>query len=578
MRIPSADAPLQLVMPSWTPGSYLLREFPRNVQDFHVHDSTGLPVSWRKIDKNSWLVEAAEAPGPLTARYRVYANELTVRTSHLDSTHAYVNGASVFMFARGAEDEEIRLRVEQKHGWRVATSLAETEDGHFLAADYDELVDCPIEVGTYRTIVWEQSGLPHRYAIWGDAELDDTQLLADTRKIIDTCADMFGGLPYERYLFILHVVPEGRGGLEHKSSCSLQVPPSWTTGTEYENLIALVAHEFFHVWLGKRIRPDALGPFDYTAENYTRNLWVVEGFTTYYTDLILVRSGLISRSRYLERLSDSIARLQALPGRKHQTLEESSFDTWIKFYRPDAHTPNAQISYYQKGALVALALDLEIRRSSGGERSLDDVMRVLWDTYGSRDAGFPEDREAGIRKVVAEVGGETIAELLDRYVTTTQEIDFEAHLDAAGLTLGSQPVQDDAGSAEETASAQRPKPPAKGGAPSLTEIRLGLRLRESAAPPVKVTHVLEDSPAHRAGMNSGDELLAVGGRAATVAEVGRVLGQTEPGEPLDLIVSRRGRVIHLTALLLDIAYEPAKIVELSSSTAVQHQVLEGWLG
>ncbi|HUE97472.1 MAG TPA: PDZ domain-containing protein [Longimicrobiaceae bacterium] len=578
VRIPAAEAEVELVMPSWTPGSYLLREFARNVQDFAVHDGSGLRLAWRKVDKNTWRVEAGS--GPMLARYRVYANELTVRTSHVDSTHAYLNGASVFMYVRGAEREGARLRIDAPAGWRIATSLHETDTGSFRAADYDELADSPIEIGRHRTIVWDQEGIPHRYAVWGGEEIDEERLIADTRGIVEVCSEMFGGLPYDRYLFLLHVVPGGRGGLEHSTSSSLQVPPAWLSGAEYQSLLALVAHELFHVWLGKRIRPEPLGPFDYTAENYTRNLWVVEGFTTYYTDLILLRAGLITRPRYLERLGDSIARLHALPGRMHQTLEDSSFDAWIRFYRPDSHTPNAQISYYHKGALVALALDLEIRRATSGERSLDDVMRAVWESWRASGRGFPEARERGIRKVVAEIAGEGVANLLDRYVTTVEEIDFDTHLEAAGLALSAT-----AATKPETPADGEPEgptvaavPPTKIEPPGAHESRLGMRIREEADAAPKVTHVLAGLPAHAAGINAGDELVAVDGRKATVAEIGRLLQVKEEGDRLELLVSRRGRIVSVCLALEAPTLRRAHLIARSSPTPPQLAVREAWLG
>ncbi|HET7322194.1 MAG TPA: hypothetical protein VFI96_06840, partial [Longimicrobiaceae bacterium] len=335
-----ADGPVELAMPSWTPGSYLMREFARHVQNFSA-ECDGAPVAWQKVSKSVWRVEAPTGR-ELTVRYRVYANETSVRTSHLDSTHGYVNGASVFLFVRGREQEPIELEIDAPEDWRATTSLPARGDFHFTARNYDELVDSPVEIGTHTLLEWEQEGVPHRYAIWGRGNYDADRLVADTRRIIAAESEMFGGLPYDQYTFILHLLPEGRGGLEHAASSSLQAS-RWTfEGEQYEDFLALVAHEFFHVWNAKRIRPEVLGPFDYTAENYTRNLWVVEGLTTYYTDLMIRRAGIISEERYLKRLADSIGRMQMLPGRRHQTLEESSFDTWIRFYRPDEHTPNSQ--------------------------------------------------------------------------------------------------------------------------------------------------------------------------------------------------------------------------------------------
>ncbi|MEX2582022.1 MAG: PDZ domain-containing protein [Gemmatimonadota bacterium] len=594
VRVPSSEGPLELVLPSWTPGSYLLREFPRHVQDFEVHDSSGLRLAWRKTDKNSWRVEG-EVTGGVIARYRVYANELTVRTSHLDASHGYVNGASVFMFVRGMQGETARVRLVVPEGWRIATSLREEGDGSFRADDYDELVDCPIEIGPHRTIAWEQEGIPHRYAIWGDGELDEEQLLVDTRRIVSVCSGIFGGLPYDRYLFIVHVAPNGRGGLEHRTSTSLLVSPSWLAGEDYEKLIALVAHEFFHVWLGKRIRPEPLGPFDYCSENYTRNLWVVEGFTTYFTDLILLRAGLMTPERYLERLGDSIARLQALPGRHHQSLEESSFDAWIRFYRPDAHTPNAQVSYYHKGSLVALAIDLEIRRASGGERSLDDVLRVLWERWLEADVGFPEDGPGGIQEVVESVYGGSLDSLFERYVRGTAEIDFDEVLQAAGLVLvaGDEPGRpqstperaadrDRAGRADETVAPTAegvgtPRPGPRIPAPGPHEGRLGIRLTEAGGR-VKVTHVMAGTPAYEAGVNAADELVAVDGVRVTPAELGARLRDAEEGDALRLTLLRRDRLVTVEARLGPELARRARIVAAPTATAAQVAVRAAWLG
>lgn len=528
MRVAASGPTLEFAMPAWTPGSYMLREYARHVQDFAAHNSSGFPIAWQKVAKNRWSVDAG-APGPITIRYRVWANDLTVRTSHVDSTHAYLNGASIFLWVAGAEEEAHRVRIDAPEEWRVATSLTEKGEGLFEAASYEELVDSPIEIGGHRSLAWEQRGVPHRWAIWGRASaLDEARLIADSRKIVDTCAALFGGLPYDRYLFILHVVPGGRGGLEHRSSTSLQVAPEQTTGKGYERLLALTAHEHFHVWLGKRIRPETLGPFDYERENYSRNLWVIEGFTTYYTDRILLRAGLMTPSRYLERLGDSIARLEALPGRLRQSLEDSSFDAWIRFYRPDSDTPNSQVSYYHKGALVALCLDLEIRRATAGEKSLDDVLRVLWDRYGKEDVGFPEDRLLGIQEIVRKVGGASVASLLERYVTTTDEIDFDRHLAAVGLSL----TESSAG--DRTAASQADEvPPAH-------ELRLGIRLNDRGSGRLQVGNVLSGLPAYDAGLNADDEILAWNGRALSREELDSLLDSAEEGETLDVLVMRRG--------------------------------------
>ncbi|MDQ3555663.1 MAG: M61 family peptidase, partial [Gemmatimonadota bacterium] len=300
MEVREAGGPVELAMPVWTPGSYLVREFARNAHTFAAEDGAGGPLGWSKTDKTRWRVDAPR-DGTLRVRYTVYAAELSVRTSHLDASHGYVNGASVFFYAEGRRDEPLELRVEPPAGWRTTTALPPgPEPETFLAAGYDELADSPLEIGTHALLEWESGGVPHRYAVWGRGNLDPERLVADTRRIVDATRDFWGGLPYRDFTFILHLTAGAAGGLEHRDSTTLLVDRWAFRGRPYEETLALVTHEFFHVWNGKRIRPAPLGPFDYTRENYTRNLWVVEGVTTYYTDLLLRRAGLITPERYLD--------------------------------------------------------------------------------------------------------------------------------------------------------------------------------------------------------------------------------------------------------------------------------------
>ena len=425
------SGPARLVMPSWTPGSYLMREFPRNVVTFAAADGAGNPLPARKTDKNTWLVDAP-SDGRLRARYLVNADELSVRTSHLDSTHGFVNGTSVFLYLEGRQGDEVRLEVRPPQGWRVTTALEETAPNTFRAAGYDELADSPLEIGTHALIDFEVDGVPHRYAIWGRGNYDPQRLVADTTRIVRAERALFGELPYRAYTIILHLLPGGSGGLEHRDSTVL-VADRWSfRGPQYEGFLGLVAHELFHAWNGKRIRPAVLGPFDYVREAYTRELWVVEGITTYYTDLVLRRAGLITPQRYLEKVAEQATRLLGIPGRLVQPLEDASFDAWIKFYRPDANSPNATISYYHKGGLVALLLDLEIRRATGNQRSLDDVMRALWEQSGRPDTGFAEGR---VEEIASEVAGVELRPLFDRWLRGTGELDLAPRLAEAGLAL-----------------------------------------------------------------------------------------------------------------------------------------------
>lgn len=559
--------PAELVMPSWTPGSYLLREFPRNVQQFRAEDGHGRPLAWSKTDKNRWRIQAVEGEA-VRVRYSVYANELSVRTSHLDASHGYVNGASVFMYVAGREHAPLTLEIAPPPGWRATTALAEGNGPHtFHASGYDELVDSPIEIGTHELLEWEVDGIPHRFAIWGRGNYDPDRLVRDTSRIIRAQKTFWGGLPYRRYTFFLHLLPGGYGGLEHRDSCSL-VADRWAFGgREYERFLGLVAHEFFHLWNGKRIRPAPLGPFDYTRENYTRNLWVVEGLTTYYTDLLLRRSGLITPERYLERLGEAITRFQALPGRRVQTLEESSFDAWIKFYRPDAHTPNAQISYYQKGALIGLLLDLRIREATGNRRSLDDVMRLLWECYGERDTGFPESGPGGFEALAEEIASEPLGEFFDAFLRGTDELPYDRFLAAAGLRLATE--EDEAEPAPATSVAE-PASPAGKDAPQ------GMRIREEAGRAI-VTHVLAGSAAHRAGVNAGDELVALDGLRATTRALAARFAEREAGERIGLTVFRRDELLTME-MEVQPAPKPLRLVRIPSPSEFQESVYGDWLG
>lgn len=570
------DAPLGLVMPSWTPGSYLMREFPRNVQGFAAVDGRGRPLAWEKTDKGTWVVQPPEGGGTVRATYQVYANEISVRTSHLDATHAAVNGASVFMYVAGREGGPLELAVEGAPGWRTTTALRRVEregPGEVFAAEsYDELVDSPVETGTHALAELEVEGKAHRWAVWGRGNLDLPRLVKDTRRIVLAEREIFGVLPYPDYTFLLYLVPGGYGGLEHRNSTALLADRWSFRGKEYESFLGLVAHELFHLWNGKRIRPAVLGPFDYTRESYTRDLWVVEGFTTYYTDLVLRRAGIISEARYLERLGESVSRYLATPGRAVQTLAESSFDAWIKFYRPDANTPNAQISYYLKGSLVALLLDLRIRERSGGQRSLDDLMRVLWSRFGEPDTGFPEGE---VERVASEVAGEDLAPWFDRWLRSTEELDLDAGLAAAGLRL----VPGDAEEARKSAAAVKAgdtSGSAPGGAGARPDLQVGLRFKEEGGRTI-VSQVLAGMPAYRAGANAGDELVALDGLRVTPQTLPARLAERRPGDRVALTVFRRDELVTLEITLEEAPPSVFRVVPVEAPSAEQEAVRADWL-
>ncbi len=581
IRIPAGDDTIALVMPSWTPGSYRMREFARHVQEFSAATPDGDPLPWRKTDKNTWCITAGGRP--VAACYRVYANELTVRTSHLDSSHATINGASLFMHLSGATQQPVTLDVDAPEKWQITTGLRRVTgvSNRFHAASYDELADCPLEIGTHELIEWEIDGVPHAYAIWGRGSYDAGRLTRDTTRIIRACTELFGVLPYDQFTFIVQLTPGGSGGLEHRNSTLLQADNHAFNGPSYERFLGLVAHEFFHVWNAKRIFPQALERFDYAAETYTRDLWVVEGLTTYYTDLTLRRAGLISRTHYLNRLGEAIHKLQALPGRHVQSLADASFDTWIKFYHPDEHTPNAQVSYYQKGAVVGLLLDMRIRATTQNSRSLDDLMRLLWERFGRTGRGYPKEGEGSVRDLAEQVAGEDLGPFFDAYVAGTDELDFDPLLTLAGLEFrapdreaqDTSPEKERAGlSGLEAAPSQMT---AKAEEAHDAERCLGARVADSHGRTV-VTHVLSGSPAYRAGVNARDEFVALNGARVTAAGLPKRLSEVAAGETVEMALFRRDELLRIEVTPERVP-PPEKLRMVSGPTAEQRALLADWL-
>jgi len=414
-------------LPSWIPGSYLIREFARQFVAVRA-ESAGAPLAIEKEAKDLW--RTAPAPGPITVVAGIYAYDLSVRTAYVDATRAYFNGACVFLRPEGKEQAACIVEILPPAGdeyaqWRVATTLGPQGAppygfGTYAAANYDELIDHPVEIGDFALAAFTAGDVRHEIALTGHHRADLERLARDLARVCQWHIDLFGGAspsrpPFDCYLFQITAVGDGFGGLEHRSSTSLlcrrdELPVRGRTAISdgYLNLLGLASHEYFHSWNVKRIKPIAFAPYDLSQENYTRQLWAFEGFTSYYDDLALVRSTLIDEARYLELLARSITSVLRTPGRHLQSIADSSFDAWIKFYRQDENSPNAGISYYWKGSLVALALDLTLRKGRG---SLDDVMRALWTGHGSTGVGVAEDE---IERILGEIAGHDMHDFFDR--------------------------------------------------------------------------------------------------------------------------------------------------------------------
>ncbi len=553
-HFPVGGAAIDLQLPIWTPGSYLIREYPRHVQELAADDGHGRSLPVEKVDKATWRVDAREAKS-VRVRYRVYGWDLTVRSAHLDDTHGFWNGACLFLYHAPLAARPARVRVRAPEGWRVTTALDAAPDGAFHAANYDELVDSPFEVGPHELVHFTAQDRPHRLAIWGKVERDRAELTRDLTKIIDAQAALFGGVPYPHYTFILLAAPNAYGGLEHaRSSTLLTSPHSFATRKKYEEFLELASHELFHLWNVKRIHPSVLGPFDYQREAYTRALWMMEGVTSYYDRLMLVRAGLQQPKTYLEKLGEELQRIAATPGRLRASLEEASFDAWIKHYRPDENTVNSTISYYLKGGVVALLLDLEIRARSRGERTLDDAMRLFWTRYGARGEGFAEEV---VQRTVEEATGVELGGFFDKLVRGRDELDAAPFLRAVGLRVKTS-------LADEPAEGE----PAGGW--------LGATLKEDAA--LTVSGALDGGPAVAAGLYAGDEIVALDGFRVDLSGLKERLASRKPGDKAAFTIFRRDELRSVTVTLGERPHDKFQVVPVEDPSDAERAAYRAWLG
>jgi predicted metalloprotease with PDZ domain len=544
-----------LSLPAWIPGSYMIREFARHIVQIRA-EADGRKVRLTKLDKHSW--RAARCKGELNITYQVYAWDLSVRAAHLDQTHGFYNGTSVFLQVDGKELLPHVVDIQPPEGeayagWRVATSLPELKArrhrfGTYIAQDYDELIDHPVEMGEFSLITFEAHGVPHEMAITGRVPNLDTERLAnDLQKICEHQIALFEPrtkrAPMSRYVFLTLAVGDGYGGLEHRASTALlcarsdlPVQGQSALSDGYRSFLGLCSHEYFHTWNVKRIKPAAFAPYDLTQESYTPLLWLFEGFTSYYDDLTLVRTGLIDRSAYLGLLAKTINSVNKGSGRLKQSVAESSFDAWTKYYRQDENSPNAIVSYYQKGSLVALWFDLLIRARTRGKRSLDDVMRALWRRYG-RDfyqAGHGVGvSDADVEALFDEATGLSLKSVFDHAVRGTKDLPLAEAFAAFAIQLQDRPRK---------------------GVPSM-----GVRTRKEGAD-CKLASVYEGGAAHRAGLSAGDTLVALDDLRITASNLDTLLARYSIGDVVVVHAFRRDELMQFEIILQSDAAPQVKLV------------------
>ncbi|MGB1204578.1 MAG: M61 family metallopeptidase [Chitinophagales bacterium] len=547
---------IDIKMAGWTPGSYLVREYARKVEAAKaLNQNDNKEIECKKVSKNTWRIYNKTAKN-ISFSYKVYSFEMTVRTSFLDTRHAFINGASVFMYIDNMQDLSSNIHIKPYGDWdAISTALPAAKKDKWIlqSPNFDVLVDSPIQIGKHKVVDFKAAKIPHRLAIIGEGNFDESKMVEDITKIAEACTDIFGTNPCEDegYTFLLHNTDNNFGGLEHSFSTSLIYPRwSYKPDFKYVRWLGLVAHEYFHLWNIKRIRPAALASFDYERENYTTLLWVAEGVTSYYDDYLLRRAALVDDKKYLGMLAKNITNHENRPGKKVQCLAESSFDAWIKYYRNDENSNNCCVSYYLKGSIVAAMLDLELRKLTDGKKSLDDVMRLLYnDFYLEKQTGFTD---AEFRAACNSVGGQNMDAFFDEYVNDVKPIDYNKYLGYVGLKI-----------TNKNADSKR--------------LSLDINTKDDKGK-LLVRIVKRGGAAYEAGINVHDELIAIDGyRIKNKSNIAVLLERYKVGDNINVTISREGKLQDISVALLPNTSFKYVIEKLEEQTATQKRLYDGWM-
>jgi len=542
-------------LPVWAPGSYLIREFPKSIEQEKAVTDKDKKLKVEKITKNTWRV-FTENSNKVIFSYKVYAFEMTVRTSFIDISHGYLNGSSIFMFPDGLANLPSTVTIKPYKTWKeISTGLSPVDASNkfvLQVPNYDILADSPIEVGNQKIYTFTAAGVPHEVSMYGGGNYDEKDLVKDMAKIVEETTSIFGEnpcatTPFNHYTFLVYSLFNGGGGLEHLNSTSLMSPRFGYQGESYEGFLRLVAHEYFHVWNVKRLRPAPLGPFNYDTENYTKLLWISEGITSYYDNLIAYRAGYMSPDSYKQTLINDLANHENSPGSKVQSVGESSFDAWIKGYRPNENSRNSTISYYGSGSVMGSMLDLEILGATKGQKGLDDVMRYMYQEYYKKlNRGFTE---AEFQKAAELIAGQPLT--IFTHVYSTLPVDYDKYLAYAGLSLGRYPT----------------------GA-----VNLGAKLADDDGK-IIVKSVEKGSPAYTDDINVNDEIIAIDGHRMPSASFALSYANSKrAGENMEFLISR-DNVIMTVVVTADIGTGVGfRFLPQNDQTSTQKAVYQRWLG
>lgn len=558
MRLTGVDTDeVRVLLPVWRPGRYAILDPASDVRTLAAFDAAGERLAVRKEGKSTWIIATGGA-GEVRIVYDLYANSLGDRTRHVDDTHAFLSGSAVFLLWPEHRGDEHLVRFESvPGGWAIASGLESAGDNALFAPDYDILVDSPIEIGVHDLLRFQVDGKTHEIAIWGEADYDAERMRRDFADIVREQTDIFGLMPYDRYVFIVHVRPGIGGGTEHYNSTVMQTrPTAFDTPDAYRGFLGLTAHEFFHTWNVKRFRPAGLSPYDYLEENYTPSLWLVEGTTSYYDDLTLARAGLIDIDEFLSRLRGSIQGYEAHPGRLVQSLEESSHDAWIKFSRAGPDRDNTTVNFYREGALASLVLDAEIRRLTGNRRSLDDVMKLLFERFPHGGPGYAAE---DVVEIAGAVAGSDLDPLFASIVRGTGPLPLEEALAHFGVEMVREPSKTAWEKEDELdAAAQRPW--------------LGINLAGG-----RVRSVVEGGPAFDAGINAEDEIIAIDGHRVSASNFDDVEKTLTIGAEAVITCFRHDRLREVTLTVAPHSNAGLKLRTNKDATSEQIEAFTAWL-
>ncbi|MFN9994112.1 MAG: M61 family metallopeptidase [Phycisphaerales bacterium] len=544
-------------LPVWRPGRYEVLDTAGTIRSIRARGKGMRELKMEKVAKSSWRIET-DGSDFISVTYTVFANQVDNRTRHVDDTHAFLSGSSVFLFVHELRNAPIEIAVRAPEGWKIASGL-DTAPGNpniLIARDYDVLADSPLEIGLHETFTYEVDGVPHELVFWGKSPTDPKPFLDDFARFTKTQRDVFGSLPYNRYVFITHIGPNMRGGTEHLNSTIIQARPDiFTDRKRYESFLSLASHELFHTWNVKQMRPAGLKPYDYMRENYTKLLWVAEGTTNYYDTLMITRAGIITPDAYLGMLAGTLAGELTRPGRTVQSLEDSSFDAWIKFNKPTPDSVNSTVNFYTRGEIVNFTIDAEIRRVTDNKKSLDDAMRLLYERY---PYDGPHYTTEDLFAIFREVSGVDFTEFHRAHVAGTQDPDIDRALDTYGLRL----IRGGANSESH---------------PDGTKGYVGLEVT-GGDDSMEVSAVLTDGDAYTAGVQAGDRIKSVNGEPTGPAAFTTVLNSAEEGTSLELKISRRGRELNIP---VKVTRRPAgewTIERDERATDNKKAAYEAWLG